>query len=181
MTRKKRTARTKDAIDLLEDDHETVRGLLAQIEASTTRAEKKREELLARIATEFRIHARIEEELFYPAFERAGKNGEDEKMFLEAHEEHELVHSTLPALEETDPTTELFSARVKVIKDLIEHHAEEEEEELFPRARKLLGAAELRELGARMAERKRELAERGVKGREAPRKSASARPAAAIR
>jgi hemerythrin-like domain-containing protein len=56
----------------------------------------------------------------------------------------------LPDLKATDPSTPEFSGRVKVVKELLEHHIEEEEQEMFPEARKLLGKAELEELGAQM-------------------------------
>jgi hypothetical protein len=63
----------------------------------------------------------------------------------------------LPDLQDTDVTSEAFGGRAKVLKDLILHHAEEEEEELFPRARKLLGKERLEELGGEMEARKSEL------------------------
>ena len=57
----------------------------------------------------------------------------------------------------TDPSGEVFGAKAKVLKELIEHHADEEEQEMFPRARKVIGAAALRDLGSRMESRKRSL------------------------
>src|SRR5204863_9110781 len=83
---------------------------------------------------------------------------DDEKMYFEALEEHRAAGElVLPDLERTAPDSEKFSGRAKVLKELVEHHADEEEKEMFPRARKLLGAAELTALGAQMAARKREL------------------------
>lgn len=148
---------TVDAIQLLKQDHQAVRELLSKLEETTTRAAKRRAELLEAIALEVRVHAKIEEELFYPAFQAASKTKEDEKLFLEAAEEHDLVHIVLPAIEKTDPKTELFSAKAKVLKDLIEHHADEEEHEMFPRARDLMDKDGLLELGARLALRKQQL------------------------
>jgi hemerythrin superfamily protein len=148
-----------DATELLEKDHETVRGLLSQLEETTARGQKKRIELVQKIAQEIRIHAEIEEKIFYPAYKSAAKTSEDAKLFFEAHEEHALVDVVLPELEEADPATEVFAAKGKVLKDLIEHHAEEEEDEMFPRARKLLGKERLAELGAQMEELKAELKE----------------------
>lgn len=151
------TDKTHEATALLERDHATVKRLLKELKETTARGLKKRQALLAEIAQEIRIHARIEEELFYPAFHEAAETHDDEKKFFEAAEEHGLVDVILPKLEDTDPSSEVFGARAKVLYDLIEHHAEEEEEEMFPRARALIGAAKLRELGLRMEERKREL------------------------
>ena len=166
-----KTRARQDAITLLKRDHRTVRELLGQLDETTTRALKKREELLAKIAQEVEIHAAIEEEIFYPAFRNKGSTHEDEKLFFEAEEEHKLVHTALPELRGTDPSSELFSARAKVLKDLIEHHAEEEEESLLPRARELMSREELESLGEKLEERKRELLEQGFVGHEGSRAS----------
>ena len=147
-----------DAIKLLKEDHKKVRGLLAELEATTPRGVKKRTQLLETIAKELRVHTKIEEEIFYPAFKAAGEKSDDDKMYFEALEEHRAAGElVLPDLENTEPGSDRFSGRAKVLKELIEHHADEEEKEMFPRARKLLSAAELNSLGAQMAARKREL------------------------
>lgn len=146
-----------DAIALLEADHEKVRGLLSELASTTERAAKKREQLLEKIEKEVKVHTTIEEEIFYPAFLEAAKKKEDKKLFFEANEEHHVVDLVLPEVKSTSPDTEQFSAKAKVLKELIEHHAEEEEKEMFPRAKKLFSAGELRELAERMTERKEEL------------------------
>jgi hemerythrin superfamily protein len=147
-----------NAIQLLKEDHTKVRALLADLDSTTSRGTKKRSELLAKIGKELRVHAKIEEEIFYPAFKAAAEKQDDDKMYFEAKEEHRAVELlVLPDLEKTDPASECFGGRAKVLKELIEHHAGEEEKEMFPRARKLLSAAELKELGVRMEARKREL------------------------
>lgn len=146
-----------NAIELLKADHKTVRELLSDLEETTDRGVKKREDLLAKISAEVQAHATIEEEIFYPAFHEAAETKEQTKLFFEATEEHALVHIVLPALEETDPSAEEFGAKAKVLKDLIEHHAEEEEEQMFPAAKRLLGREKLVELGAQMQARKEEL------------------------
>ncbi|MNZ98441.1 hypothetical protein D3C78_1177240 [compost metagenome] len=72
-------------------------------------------------------------------------------MYYEAKEEHRTVDSlVLPDLKATDPTQPEFAGRVKVVKELLEHHIEEEEKEMFPHAKKLLGKAKLDALGADM-------------------------------
>jgi hemerythrin superfamily protein len=139
-----------NAIDLLKADHEKVKAILSQLSESTDRALKKRVELLGKLEMEITIHTRLEEEILYPAFKEAGSKEED-IMYYEAKEEHRTVDSlVLPDLKVTDPSTPEFSGRVKVVKELLEHHIEEEETEMFPEARKLLGKAELEELGAQM-------------------------------
>lgn len=147
-----------NAIQLLKEDHKKVRELLAELEATTNRAAKKRTQLLATIAKELEMHTTIEEEIFYPAFKQAGEKSDDQKMYFEALEEHRAAEDlVLPDLQATPTGSDQFGGRAKVLKELIEHHADEEEKEMFPRARKLLSAAELTELGAQMAERKKEL------------------------
>lgn len=147
-----------NAIDLLMQDHEKVRGMLAELTDTTTRAKKTRSELLKEIAEELRIHTQIEEEIFYPAFRDAGKK-EEEEMFFEALEEHKTVENqVLPDLEGASVDTDAFSGRAKVLKELIDHHAQEEEDDMFPRARELFSEEELEALGARMMELKTQLA-----------------------
>lgn len=143
-----------DAITLLKQDHALVKELLSSLADSTTRAVKKRGELLQQIAINLKAHTTIEEEIFYPAFKAAGQK-EEAKMYFEALEEHRAAEDlVLPDLLSTDPSTEQFSGRAKVLKELIEHHIEEEEKEMFKDAKKLLSKAELTELGQAMAARK---------------------------
>jgi hemerythrin superfamily protein len=146
------SAKTTDALALLKKDHANALKLLRKLESSEDAAE--REDLLAEVAQEIEVHAQIEEEIFYPAFHRAAEEAEDEKLFYEAAEEHGLVHIELPKLQQADPGSDVFAARAKVLKDLIELHAEEEEHELFPRVRKLLDRSERIELGHRLQARK---------------------------
>lgn len=146
-----------NAIDLLKKDHETVKHLLTQISATGDSAVNKRTDLLNKIELELTVHTAIEEEILYPAFKQAGKK-EEAKMYFEAKEEHRTVDSmVLPDLKKTKPDSVEFSGRVKVLKELIEHHIEEEETEMFPDAMKVLGKASLEELGARMQARQKEL------------------------
>lgn len=118
---------------------------------------KKRGELVQQIYMNLKAHTTIEEEIFYPAFKSAGKK-EEEKLYYEALEEHRAAEDlVLPDLMKTDPATEQFSGRAKVLKELIEHHIEEEEGDMFKDARKLLDKNQLNDLGARMEARKTEL------------------------
>ncbi len=91
------------------------------------------------------------------AFKKAG-NSNHEQLYYEAFEEHRVVSElVLPDLKKTDPTSEKFSGRAKILKELIEHHADEEESEMFKQARKSLSAEELKALGEQMNQRKKEL------------------------
>lgn len=146
-----------NAIELLKADHEKVKSILTQLSESTDRAVKTRSDLLKKLEMEISIHTQLEEEILYPAFKAAG--GKDEaEMYFEAKEEHRTVDSlVLPDLKETDPTSPEFAGRVKVVKELLEHHIEEEETDMFPKAKKLLGQAKLEELGEEMATMKASL------------------------
>jgi hemerythrin-like domain-containing protein len=147
-----------DAIKLLKDDHADVRKLLGQLESTTPRGAQKRTKLLTEIAAKHKAHTTIEEEIFYPAFQNAGKKGDDDKMYFEALEEHRAAGDlVLPDLLRTDVVSEKFSGGAKVLKELVEHHADEEEKEMFPRATKLLSKEQLAELGERMERRQNAL------------------------
>ena len=144
-----------NAIELLTNDHKLVKKLLEELSATTERAVKKRAELLQRIEQEVRIHTQLEEEILYPAIKQAGGK-EEAKMYYEAKEEHRTVDSlVMPDLLETDTGTVEFAGRVKVMKELLEHHIEEEESELFPTARKLLGKDALEQMGQAMEAQKK--------------------------
>ena len=146
-----------DAIQLLKADHQKVKALLAELSETTARAVKKRADLLAEIRINLKAHTQIEEEIFYPAFKQAGEKDEA-KMYFEAMEEHRAAGDlVLPDLLNTDTGSEKFSGRAKVLRELVEHHVKEEEEEMFKDAKKLFSKDELNELGARMEQRKSEL------------------------
>lgn len=146
-----------DAIQLLKTDHKAVKELLDELSKTTSRALKRRQQLLDEIQLNLHAHTTIEEEIFYPAYRDAGGK-EQEKMYYEALEEHRAAEDlVLPDLFKTKPDSEQFSGRAKVLKELIEHHIEEEEEELFKQAKQLLDKDTLQSLGQRMAQRKEEL------------------------
>jgi hemerythrin-like domain-containing protein len=154
-TRRKAPA-APDAITLLKKDHEKVRGLLKKLETAALRGDSNAEELLQNIDREVKIHSQVEEEIFYPAFHEAARTKEQNKLFFEAKEEHHVVDMVMPEVGEFDGNED-FAAKAKVLKDLIEHHADEEEKEMFPAAKRLMGKDELRELGSRIKQRKEEL------------------------
>ena len=153
-TKKKAPAKKpQDAIALLKEDHEKVRTLLDSLEKATG---ARREKLLAQIGQELKVHTTIEEEIFYPAFREAAKKKDDQVMVFEALQEHHMVDLALPEAGEGESNEDL-KAKAKVLKELVEHHADEEEDDMFPRARKVFDRDELRDLGERMAARKKEL------------------------
>jgi hemerythrin superfamily protein len=144
------------ATDLLRKDHDNVRALFREYEALEDGQLAEKQRLFDDIYRELEVHSQIEEEIFYPAFRDAAQARDDRELYFEAKEEHHVVDMVMPEVSEFDSEEE-FAAKAKVLKDLIEHHADEEEKEMFPKARKLFDRAELRELGDRLKERKREL------------------------
>jgi len=142
-----------NAFSLLKSDHERVAGILASIEETTERAAKGREELFARLKEELDLHAKIEEEIFYPALE---DSDDTRDITLEAYEEHSLVKQLLAELESQPKDTEEWTAKFTVLKENVEHHVEEEEGEMFQKARKVLSEEEIDELGNRLQEAKKQ-------------------------
>ncbi len=138
-----------DAITLLKQDHELVKKMLAEGEKTTERADKTRTELFARLKGELEIHERIEEEVLYPALR---DNPKSEEIAYEAYEEHHVVDRILEELEMTPTDSPEWLAKFTVAKENLEHHIEEEEGELFPKARQILSDAQLERMGARMEE-----------------------------
>ena len=147
-----------DAITLLREDHKLLRKLSKELAESTERAVETRKKLLKRLEAELAAHTTIEEELFYPAILDASDDVEDVRMVAEGIEEHRAADAkVIPDLHKTDPSTIEYTGQLKVLKDYLFHHLEEEEEEMFPKVRELIGRAELQELGEKMLARKKEL------------------------
>ena len=136
-----------NVFDLLEKDHEAAKRLLARLEATTERATKTREEGFAQLRTALDMHARLEERFFYPELKEAAATRD---MTLEALEEHRIVKRLLSEIDGTATDSDEWSAKLKVLKDNVEHHIEEEEGALFPKARKVLGAEEADRIGTEM-------------------------------
>jgi hemerythrin-like domain-containing protein len=139
---------------MLKADHATLKRILRELDATTERATKQRQSLAEEFEREVKMHAQIEEEVFYPAFKAATRGTEAQDMFYEAAEEHHIVDMVVPALKAANPKSHEFGAKAKVLKDLIEHHIKEEETEMFPEARRLFSEDQLRELGDLMKARK---------------------------
>ena len=140
-----------DAISLLKADHDKVKKLLSDLETTTERGVKTRETLFATIKGELAIHEVIEEEIFYPALKSHPKAKD---IVLEAYEEHHVVDLLMGELESLDVSDPTWGAKAIVMKENIEHHIEEEEGEMFTKARQVFDRDELNDLGERMAARK---------------------------
>ncbi|HEX8129956.1 MAG TPA: hemerythrin domain-containing protein [Pyrinomonadaceae bacterium] len=140
-----------DAITLLKTDHEKVSGIFAKLEETTERAEKTREELFMKLKQELDLHAHIEETIFYPVLKKAEETRE---ITMEGIQEHHVVKTLLRELDAMGVTSETWTAKLKVLKENVEHHVEEEEGEMFKSAREVLSKEQLEELGALMEQEK---------------------------
>jgi hypothetical protein len=144
-----------DALKLLKKDHDAVKKMLADLEKTTERGIKTRTDGLARLKEDLVVHETIEEEILYPALKEHPKSKD---IALEAYEEHHVVDTVMKELEGVSPADARWSAKFTVLKENLEHHIEEEEGEMFDQAHQIFSTEELEELGARMEQRKAELA-----------------------
>jgi hemerythrin superfamily protein len=138
-----------DAIELLKQDHKKVEKIFTEMEKK-----QARQQLFPELDRELTVHAEIEEKLFYPATREAEPTRD---LVLESIEEHKQIKMVLSDLEQTDKTTEVWGAALKVLKEDVMHHVGEEEDELFPKVRKVLSKQQLEDLGARMEQLKMQL------------------------
>ncbi len=141
---------TPDAIKLLKEDHREVKTWFKQYEKLSDEAEK--EALARKICVALTVHAKIEEEIFYPALR---KNIDDEDLLDEAEVEHASAKQLIAEIRSMSPKDHLFDAKVKVLGEYVTHHVQEEEQEMFPEARK--SEVDLTALGEKLSKRKGEL------------------------
>ena len=135
---------------MLRADHKLVSGLFEEFEK--TRSDAKKAKLVAQICKELKVHAQIEEEIFYPAFQAALR---DHQLVPEANVEHGSVKDLIAQVEGVQPGGDDYDARVKVMGEFVKHHVKEEQNEMFPKAKN--SKLDLMALGARMLARKQEL------------------------
>jgi hypothetical protein len=140
-----------NAIELLKHDHEEVKALFEKFEKSESRAEKKR--IAKEAMKDLKIHAMIEEEMFYPA----ARKEVDEDLMNEADEEHHVAKILIAELEDMDGSESHFDSKFLVLAENVRHHIKEEEGEMLPKAEK--ADLDLDALGQKMAQRKQELME----------------------
>lgn len=148
------SGKSDDAIELLTQDHKTVKQLFKQFDKIKDEdgAEDERAEIANQICMELTIHTQIEEEVFYPACREAIKETD---LLEEAKVEHDSAKELISQIESMQPDDELFNAKVTVLGEYVNHHIEEEEKELFPQCKK--AKMDLDSLGQEMLELKEEL------------------------
>ena len=141
-----------NAIELLQEDHASVKKAFKEFEKMEQGDTATLQELVGMVCSELRVHTTIEEEIFYPAVRKAI---DDEDLMNEAQVEHDSAKALIRKLEGMKADDPLFVPNFKVLAEQIEHHVEEEESEMFPKVKKL--KLDLAGLGERMAARKEEL------------------------
>ena len=142
----------QDAVALLKADHRAVEELFSKFEGAS--GDDKKQRIAEQICLELSVHAKIEEEIFYPACE--GKVEED--LLKEAYVEHDGAKVLISEILAGGPNDEYYDSKVKVLQEQIEHHVEEEEkrmEGLFSQARS--AGLDMDALGEQLAARKQEL------------------------
>lgn len=128
------TSDSMDAITLLTKDHENVKSMFEEYEGLGDKAYAAKKKLATKICLELTKHATAEEEIFYPAVREAG--GETEELVDEATVEHAAAKDLIAQILAMESSDELYDAKVKVLSEQIEHHVGEEEDEMFPKAKK---------------------------------------------
>jgi len=142
-----------DAIELLMDDHKKVKKLFKEFEKLSKQEDiDGKVEIATQICEELTVHAAVEEEIFYPAARAA--IGDDD-MLNEALVEHATAKDLIAQIQEMSGDDEMYDAKVTVLSEYINHHVEEEETEMFPKAKK--AKMDLEGLGVQIMERKEEL------------------------
>ena len=144
-----------NAIKMLKKQHREVEALFKDLEKAKSAGPRRK--IFEKVADALAVHASIEERHFYPAV----KKKQTQSMILEAAEEHLAVKRVIADLLGMDASDPIFMAKVSVLKEEVQHHVEEEEEELFPKVQKLLDDDELEALADSMTETAEELQRAG--------------------
>lgn len=150
-------ATKRDAITLLTDDHKAVKKLFKTYHSLVDQdgTDEQKGDVAGQICRELTVHATIEEEIFYPAV-RAAIDEQD--LMDEAEVEHATAKDLIEQIEGMSPGDELYDAKVTVLGEYIDHHVEEEQNEIFPKAKK---AVDTHALGEQLEARKAELMKAG--------------------
>ena len=167
-----------DALDLLKKDHRKVEGLFSKAKANE---DGNNASVFKKIKMELDVHAHIEEKILYPFLLGRG-NQELNRIVREGIEEHRQVKMFLGELSELSGNTEAFRAKLKVLMEDVEHHVQEEEDEMFPMVREQIDDKDIQKLGPRLQKEKAKVMERMAARKKTPatgRRTAAARRAAA--
>jgi hemerythrin superfamily protein len=140
----------QDATLLLKSDHKLIEGLFGKYETAASPIEKKF--LVNEICKELIIHSQIEDEIFYPAVQKALG---DYKLISEACIEHGILKVLIAGLKGFEHYGEVYDAKVKVLSEYVAHHVKEEESLIFPHAKRT--SLNMKQLGTHISEKKAQL------------------------
>ena len=138
-----------DGLALLKKDHDSIKKQLKDLEETTSRAVKTRQDLFGRLKLTLTVHEQMEEAVLYPALKQ---HAEAKDIVLEAYEEHDVVDKVLGDLEATPFDDDSWHAKLKVMSENLHHHIEEEEQDMFDTARQIFDRDVLEQLGEQMQE-----------------------------
>lgn len=140
-----------DAIKLLKEDHDKVKGYFKQVKNTESKDEKK--QLYKKIREEIDVHTHIEEQIFYPTIRK--KEGLED-IVKEGVQEHHQADLFIREIDDLVDDSEKFEPKLKVVMESVEHHIKEEEKEMFPKVREKFSETELNELGEKMKAEKKD-------------------------
>jgi hemerythrin superfamily protein len=161
-----------DAIEMLKTQHREVESLFKKYDEKGDAAERGKQQVFEALADALAMHAAIEEKHFYPAI----KVKRTEDILLEALEEHLGIKRVIADLLKIDSSDETFDAKVKVLKEQVEHHVEEEESDLFPKVKKIFDAQELTAIAEQMQGTMKTLKAKGDARKAVPAETREAAP-----
>jgi hemerythrin superfamily protein len=141
---------------ILKMDHRMVSGLLMTLEMTPKFSAMMRKTLFDQIRNSLMVHTQAEEEIFYPAIRNIAFGGETSKVD-EAYHEHQTVKDLLNQMSNMDAASDEFDGKLSELKQNIQHHVEEEENELFPLVNSRMSSERLEDLGERIHDRKMNL------------------------
>ena len=151
-----RTTR-QDATQILTADHKKVSKIFAEFEKLKDDDSERKQELVKMACDELTVHAQVEEEIFYPALHEAFKE-KDQDLVDEAEVEHASIKQLIETLKSSDPDDRLYDANFTVLAEYVKHHVKEEQDEIFPKARKAT-ELDLKQMGDEILARKAQLME----------------------
>jgi hemerythrin superfamily protein len=152
-TASKTTSNKTDALAILKADHDKVKKLFKEFaRLHKSESDEEAEKVAEQICSELTIHAMVEEEIFYPEVRAAI---DDDDLMAEAEVEHASAKELISQIQASSPADDKYAAKVMVLGEYIDHHVKEEEDEMFPKARK--AKLDMAELGSRIAARKEDL------------------------
>ena len=145
----KAKSKPPNALELLKEDHDYVKQAFRTFEKMDHEDHDRMRALVTQVCKALEIHARVEEEIFYPAVRKAI---DEEDLMFEAEIEHDSAKTLIRQLKRMKPDDPRYVATFTVLGEYVKHHVKEEESEMFPKVRS--SKLNLKTLATRMMERK---------------------------